>query len=113
MTVEEHATPITLGEFPQLAALGVLDAALDAATRALAAGHPDLGIDDGLRLSDDDPPLPWLAADLLDQAAALQHIVHRYHRVAMDGGSCCRRCAIRGRVLGHACAPEDRDAEEA
>jgi hypothetical protein len=111
MTVEEQATPITLGEFPQLAALEVLDAALDAATRALAAGHPDLGIDDGLRLSDDDPPLPWIAADLLDQAAALQRIVHRYHRAALDGGSCCQRCGVRERVLAHPGAREERDEE--
>jgi hypothetical protein len=113
MTIEEHATPITLGEFPQLAVLELLDAALDAATRALVAGHPDLGIDDGLRLSDDDPPLPWIAADLLDQAAALQRIVHRYHRATMDGGSCCQRCAVRGRVLGHAGPPEVHDEDEA
>ncbi len=111
MTLEERATPITLGEFPQPAALEVLDATLDAATRALAAGHPDLGGEDGLRLSDDDPPLPWIAADLLDQAAALQHIVHCYLRAALDGGSCCSRCVVRERVFAHPSAREDHDEE--
>jgi hypothetical protein len=108
MALEEPATPITLGEFPQLAALEVLDAAIDAAVRALAAAHPDLQVDGGAWLSDDDPPLPWIAADLLDQADALQGTLRRYHQVALHGGSCCRRCRA-------VCvtAPEVHDEEEA
>jgi hypothetical protein len=113
MCLEEHATPIVLGEFPQLAALEVLDAALDAATRAMAAGHPDLGATEGAWLSDDDPPLPWIAADLLDQVAALQGVLHRYHQVALGGGSCCRRCAVRQRAVGCAAAGRKVHDEEA
>lgn len=112
MSIEEHATPLTLDEFPQLAALEILDAAIAVTVRALAAAHPDMAIDGGVRLSDDDPPLPWIAADLLDQTTAIQNTLHRYHRVALEGGSSCHHCAVRQRTIGHPSPKAAREMRE-
>ena len=66
-----------------LAALSVLDAALDAARAALVAEHPDarrLG-----RPTDEPlPPLIVVAALLVERTVELQRLLDRYRRVLDD-----------------------------
>lgn len=115
MRREEHTTPVVLGESPQLATLEIRDVAIAVTLRALAAARPDIERDGGVRLSDDDPPLPWIAADLFDPTTALPKTLHRYHRVAREGGSSCHHGSVRQDLVGHPspkAARELRDEED-
>jgi hypothetical protein len=67
---------------PELAALALLDAALEVATSALVAEHMSL-IDD-LRPPDDDAPVLLLADRITRRAAALRLLLARYRHAVRD-----------------------------
>jgi hypothetical protein len=72
-------TPDELTDSPQLAALTLLDAALEVGLRALVSAHPEIWhLDD--RNADDDPPSATvaLANALAIQIRASQDLIHRY-----------------------------------
>ena len=73
-------TPYELNDAPELAVLAVLDTAIEAATRALAAIHPELWDDWGPRCKQE-PAVS--ACRLLSRAHKLQVALARYRRVVL------------------------------
>ena len=67
---------------PELAALILLQHALDVAVSALVAEHPTL-VDDVARQRDGDPAVA-LAHAICRRSGALEDILHRYRRVVRD-----------------------------
>ena len=67
---------------PELAAIILLEHALEIATRALLAEHPTL-IDDFARARDDAPAL-YLAHRICLRASALEDTLRRYRRAVRD-----------------------------
>jgi hypothetical protein len=70
---------------PELAAILLLEHAINIAEQALLAEHPTL-IDDFARARDDGPVLT-LAHSICRRAAALEHTLRRYRRAVRDAVS--------------------------
>ena len=76
-----RATPDELDEAPELAALALLDAAIDQAVFALIAQHREIvDSNDLVGL----PPAAWVADLLASAAHHLQHLVEQYRLAALD-----------------------------
>ncbi|MCU0256995.1 MAG: hypothetical protein MUF56_08720 [Solirubrobacteraceae bacterium] len=78
-------TPAALARAPELAALALLERALDVSRYALIAAHPELHA----CLDDYPRGLPWdaqarCAAALIGLADRLQVVLHTYYRVLLD-----------------------------
>jgi hypothetical protein len=67
---------------PELAAILLLEHALDIAAQALLAEHPTLA--DDFATAHDDAPVLALAGTICRRAAALERILHRYRRAVRD-----------------------------
>ncbi len=76
-----HATPDDLYEAPELAALAILDAALDHADTAVIAQHREITDNDGLVGL---PPVTWVADHLVVAMRDLQRLILRYREAALD-----------------------------
>ena len=74
--------PHQLVEFPELAALELLDAALTVAVNALLAVHPTVASERFAREPPTPTPLACLADSIAAQADALQTILTRYRNFA-------------------------------
>lgn len=91
MNVREPATAaaftppvVALGVAPELAALALLEAALDIASAALVAAQPELMLPDAFEPSTDSAQI---AATLIQQAQALRGNVNRYRiALVLDSG---------------------------
>lgn len=79
MIFQELPTPHELGDRPELASLAMLDTAIEVATYALAAQHPDVGF------LDEHPgriePALVLSDAIIQHAAALQALIDAYCRL--------------------------------
>ena len=71
-------------EAPELAALELLDHALQVATLAALAQYPHLLGDEHGRVRHDGDPLATIAESLLDAIAKLRAVLDWYRRVAVD-----------------------------
>jgi hypothetical protein len=76
-----RCTPDVLVQAPEMAALRLLDEALDAAGFALLAEHPSLVMDDAHR---DDPLTLRLAGRLIRRATMMSRELHRYAAAVDD-----------------------------
>jgi hypothetical protein len=72
-------TPDQLAEAPELAAIELLDAALELTSNALLAENGELAFDD-FALETASPPAieAYLADAIINQVEALKHALHRY-----------------------------------
>ena len=71
--------PRLLAQAPELAALALLDAALELSVRSLLAEHPTLGLEPG-----PDPVLLRRAQRVLNIISPLQRAVHRYRAAVIN-----------------------------
>lgn len=86
--LELHTTPDELGDYPELAALDILDNTLDVVRIAIIAAHRELADVDPVVAPHD---LEELAADhILSAAEAIQRHIATYRRVIRLKSRCCQ-----------------------
>ena len=80
MSSAELVFPADLLENPELAALAILDAALQQTVYALLAAHPELAVGDTLETCWASGPALWTADSVHEHIAQLQHAIERYRQ---------------------------------
>lgn len=78
------ANPTQLMEWPELAAIAILDEVLQQTIYALFAAHPELVSGDTLEACHHATAESWVADAIYNQATALQHLLERYRQAIIS-----------------------------
>jgi hypothetical protein len=108
---EDSDATLFAGEYQAMGPLLMLDVVVAEAMKLLRRQHPELHETDGPKVGEDDPPLPWLAAPLLDQMKALRRSIARYRCAVVQGGSCCYLCLGPGRGRLEPATPRQKEKD--